>query len=74
LWIRSVLLPANSQQAMPAYLVESLTKKLPMFQRFKARLIAEAHMQQDEYENHPAALKVVAVGRVVSMNRRGVVR
>jgi hypothetical protein len=74
LWIRSVLMPAGSQQPMPAYLPESLTKKLPMFQRFKARLIAEAHMQQDEYENHPAALKVVALGRVVAMSRRGVVR
>lgn len=73
-WIRSVLLPASSQQPMPAYLPESLAKKLPMFQRFKARLIAEAHMQQDEYENHPAALKVVALGRVVAMTRRGVVR
>lgn len=74
LWIRSVLMPAGSQQPMPAYLPESLAKKLPMFQRFKARLIAEAHMQQDEYENHPAALKVVALGRVVAMNRRGVMR
>ena len=74
LWIRSVLLPAGSQQPMPAYLPESLAKKLPMFQRFKARLIAEAHMQQDEYENHPAALKVVALGRVVAMNRRGPIR
>lgn len=74
IWIRSVLLPAGSQQPMPAYLPESLAKKLPMFQRFKARLIAEAHMQQDEYENHPAALKVVALGRVVAMSRRGVMR
>lgn len=74
LWIRSVLLPGGSQQPLPAYLPESLAKKLPMFQRFKARLIAEAHMQQDEYENHPAALKVVALGRVVSMSRRGMVR
>ncbi len=74
LWIRSVLLPSGAQQPLPAYLPESLSKKLPMFQRFKARLIAEAHMQQDEYENHPAALKVVALGRVVSMSRRGMVR
>jgi len=74
LWIRSVLLPGGSQQPMPAYLPESLAKKLPMFQRFKARIIAEAHMQQDEYENHPAALKVVALGRVVAMSRRGVMR
>ncbi|MDC0748370.1 DUF2169 family type VI secretion system accessory protein [Polyangium mundeleinium] len=73
-WIRSVLVPAGSQSLMPAYLPESLTKKLPMFQRFKARIVAEAHMQQDEYENHPAALKVVALGRVVSLQRRGFMR
>ena len=73
-WIRSVLIPAGSSSPMPAYLPESLTKKLPMFQRFKARIVAEAHMQQDEYENHPAALKVVALGRVVSLQRRGFMR
>ena len=73
-WIRSVLVPQGSSSPMPAYLPESLTKKLPMFQRFKARIVAEAHMQQDEYENHPAALKVVALGRVVSLQRRGFMR
>ncbi|UQA62403.1 DUF2169 family type VI secretion system accessory protein [Polyangium aurulentum] len=73
-WLRSVLVPGGSQTSMPAYLPESLSKKLPMFQRFRARIIAEAHMQQDEYESHPAALKVVAVGRVVSLARRGVGR
>ncbi len=73
-WIRSVLVPGGSSQPMPAYLPEALAKKLPMFQRFKARIVAEAHMQQDEYENHPAALKVVALGRVVSLQRRGFVR
>jgi hypothetical protein len=73
-WIRSVLLPSGSGTPMPAYLPEALAKKLPMFQRFKARIVAEAHMQQDEYENHPAALKVVALGRVVSLQRRGSMR
>jgi hypothetical protein len=73
-WLRSVLVPSGTQTSMPAYLPESLSKKLPMFQRFRARIIAEAHMQQDEYESHPAALKVIAVGRVVSLARRGVGR
>jgi hypothetical protein len=70
-WIRSLLTVAGASAPMPAYLPESLSKKLPMFQRFKARLLAEAHMQQDEYETQPAALKVVALGRVVSLQRRG---
>jgi hypothetical protein len=70
LWIRTTLVQSGSQTPIPAYLPESLSKKLPMFQRLKARLIAEAHMQQDEYENHPAALKVVALGRVMALSGR----
>jgi hypothetical protein len=36
-----------------------------MFQRFRAKIIAEAHLSQDQYETNPTALKVVAVARVM---------
>jgi hypothetical protein len=39
-----------------------------MFQRLKARLIAEVHMQQDQYESHMTALRVVALARVSSIS------
>ena len=45
----------------------NLTKKLPMFQTMRVRIIAEAHLQQDQYETHPSALRVVALGRVASL-------
>lgn len=64
-WIRSLLVPNGGGAAIPTYLPDALAKKLPMFQVFKARLIAEAHVQQDQYEQHPSALKVVALGRVI---------
>jgi hypothetical protein len=53
---------------VPAYLPEALAKQLPMFQRFRARIIAEALLQQDEYETQPTALKVVALGRLAPVS------
>ncbi|HVY47120.1 MAG TPA: hypothetical protein VHB21_14630, partial [Minicystis sp.] len=67
-WIRSLMQPQNGSVAVPCYLPDALSKQLPLFQRFKARVIAEAVLQQDEYEAQPVALKVVALGRVVQVN------
>ncbi len=63
-WIRSLYVSASAPDQIPAYLPESLTKQLPMFQRLRVRVIAEVHMQQDQYESHPIALRVVALARV----------
>lgn len=68
-WIRSLFSsPGGASQTIPAYLPETLSKKLPMFQTMRVRLIAEAHLQQDQYETHPSALRVIAIGRVASLN------
>jgi hypothetical protein len=69
-WIRSLFSPpgGSASQTIPAYLPESLSKKLPMFQTMRVRLIAEAHLQQDQYETHPSALRVIAFGRVASLS------
>ena len=55
--------------AVPGYLPESLAKKLPLYQRFKGRLIAEVQQQADQYESYHASLRVVALARVTP--RRG---
>jgi hypothetical protein len=55
---------------VPAYLPESLAKKLPMYQRFKGRLIAEVHQQADQYETYHAALRVVALARATPRRSR----
>jgi hypothetical protein len=68
-WIRALLTPApagaGATEAIPTYLPERLAKELPMFQRFRARAIVEARLQLDQFEAHPSALRVVALGRVV---------
>jgi hypothetical protein len=65
--IRALLHPALGGGARPApvYVPDSLADKLPLYARFRARLIAELTMQEDQYETHPAALKALALGRVI---------
>ncbi len=48
----------------PVYIPEDIAKKLPLYQRFRARLIVELYFQEDQYETHPAALKALAIGRL----------
>lgn len=68
--IRCEFTPTLSSVAIPAYLPSDLSKKLPMFQRFRSKVIAEAHVQQDQFESHPSALKVVALGRLMTLGSR----
>jgi hypothetical protein len=68
--IRAVLRsPHGADLAIPAYLPGSLLKRLPMFARFGARLVAEIHLAQDQEETHPCALRVFAVARVATAPR-----
>jgi hypothetical protein len=69
-FLRAVIAPAGEGSAIPAYLPASLAKQLPLFARFPARLLAEAFPQQDQAESCPVALRVVALGRVVTARRR----
>ncbi|MDI3292176.1 hypothetical protein QHF83_53195, partial [Polyangium sp. 15x6] len=66
--IRALCVPAGENTAVPVYLPQTLSMKLPLMLRMKARLLAEAHAQQDQYESHPNALRVLALGRVVSID------
>lgn len=67
--LRALLTPG----ALPAYLPATLAERLPLVTQLKARLIAEVNPNQDQYESHPHALRVVALGRVMSLEgaRRG---
>ena len=62
-WIRALVGPRGA--AVPVYLPEALAGKLPLYARFPARLVVEVHLQQDQYETHPAALRCLALARVV---------
>lgn len=51
--------------ALPAYLPERVRDDLPLFQRFRARIFAEARARADRAESEPVALRVLALGRVL---------
>ena len=65
--VASMLLPSDdgASPGVPAYLPEPAIARLPLFRRFHARVIAEAHLAQDEREASPVALRVVAIARAV---------
>jgi hypothetical protein len=62
--VRALLTPATGD-AVPAYLPVALTSRLPLFARFRARLLGELHAQVDSDETHPCAVRVLALARVV---------
>ncbi|WP_441289593.1 DUF2169 domain-containing protein [Sorangium sp. KYC3313] len=67
--LRALLQVDGSSRPVPAYLPEDLAKKLPMQARFRAKLIATLELQEDQYEMHPAALRVTALGRLMAAPR-----
>ncbi|KYF84491.1 hypothetical protein BE17_52965 [Sorangium cellulosum] len=67
--LRALLQVGGSSRPAPAYLPEDVAKKLPMQARFRARVLASLELQEDQYEAHPAALRVTALGRVVGAPR-----
>jgi len=69
--LRGLLSPAAGQLSIPTYLPDRLAPELPMFQRMRVRLVAEARLQLDQFEAHPHALRVVALSRVITRGRRG---
>ena len=58
---------AAGQQPAPTvtYLPDAIAAKLPMYQRFKARLIVRVHLPIDQYESGPMAFEALALARLV---------
>lgn len=69
--LRAMMYVGMGARPWPVYLPEAVAKKLPMFARFQARVLAEACLQEDQYEQHPGALKVSALARVAPMPTMG---
>ena len=63
--LRGLFFPIGAQDPIPAYLPEEVSKKLPLYQRFSARMIVEVHRTADQNEVHPAALRALALGRTL---------
>lgn len=68
-WVRALFSFSSSAEgsasAVPAYVPAKLSKRLPLFRQFSARLIVEVLPQQDMYESSPIALRVVALARLL---------
>lgn len=62
-------LSVGDKHRVVVYLPEALERQLPLMTSFEARLVAEAHLRQDQFESHPHALKVVTLGRVHRLDR-----
>jgi hypothetical protein len=67
--LRTLLLLPGEDAPLPTYLPESLANKLPMFRRFKVRVLCEAQLKEDQYEAHDCALRVVGLVRVAPRPR-----
>ncbi|MRG98050.1 DUF2169 family type VI secretion system accessory protein [Polyangium spumosum] len=62
-WVRALFSAEGSSSPLPAYVSAKLSKRLPLFRQFPARLVVEVLPQQDMYESSPIALRVVALAR-----------
>jgi hypothetical protein len=62
--LRAQIQIGNAARPWPLYISESAATRLPMFARFTARVLVEVGFQENQYEQHPSALRVLALGRV----------
>jgi hypothetical protein len=63
--IRALLFAGGGSTPVPTYLPESIGRLLPLFPSFRACVLASVVATQDQSEAHPAALHVIAIGRVM---------
>ena len=62
--LRALLHLAPGSKPWPLYIPEAIATRLPMFARFPVRILADAALQEDQYETHPSSLRASAIGRV----------
>jgi hypothetical protein len=58
------------QSGVPVYLPERLSAELPLYQRFKARILAEVWPQVDQGEAQAVALRGAGLGRILGFGRK----
>ncbi len=68
--LRGLLTMHGAKEPIPTYLPEALAEQIPLYTRFRVRLVAEVRAAEDQYEAHPAALRVLAVARVLERAKR----
>jgi hypothetical protein len=60
-WIRGLLVLGRASEPVPIYLAQELVERLPLFQRWSVRVLAEADYRQDERETAAVALRARAL-------------
>jgi len=70
-YLRLLLRMSTEGPPLVAYAPEDIAKKLPMFRRFRARIIGELHPWQDQYEARRESLRALAIGTVTYLDRNG---
>ncbi|MBK9264419.1 MAG: DUF2169 domain-containing protein [Polyangiaceae bacterium] len=68
-FLRVLLRLSAENQPLVGYAPVDIAKKLPMFRRFRARLIGELHPWQDQYEARRESLRILALGTVTYIDR-----
>jgi hypothetical protein len=63
---RALLQVPGDKTSMLVYFPAELATKLPLYQRFPARLIAAAHLSTDQFESHSFALSALALARQIA--------
>jgi hypothetical protein len=63
--IRALFAIPGGRAPIPAYLPATLSARLPLYRRFRAAAIVELRPREDQYETHPDALLVLALGRLL---------
>jgi hypothetical protein len=70
-YLRLLLRMSAEGPPLVAYAPEDIARKLPMFRRFRARIIGELHPWQDQYEARRESIRALAIGTVTYLDRNG---
>ncbi|WP_170319830.1 DUF2169 family type VI secretion system accessory protein [Polyangium spumosum] len=68
-YLRLLLRLTAEATPIVAYAPEAVARKLPMFRKFRTRLVGELHPAQDQYEARGEALRALAIGTVTTPER-----
>ncbi len=63
-WVRTVI--RGSAGAIPVYLPDGMKDGLPLFRRFRVRMLAELDLREDEGEASAWSVRVIALARVIT--------
>jgi len=68
-YLRLLLRLSSEGQPLVAYAPEDAAKKLPIFRKFRARIVGELHPSQDQYVLRHESIRVLALGTVTYPDR-----